>query len=294
MEGEKGMSNDLRSLHRVHWLTEQILAKDDPITLEQVEKFGKNPGVLIPNEAVSLFRLPVERYCMTSQWIPDGVGGVIFGGCDQQKSGQHTFICQNREYYVGPVVSVIPLGVYKGAFIRIEKDTTKEDRDQNTKLMYGDKIVLVTALIQHALLRRDGSVLIIRQSGFYSEHLTVNLDSGDSTPCRTTELTYQSLMESPVGIVYGVYRDKNFKLKFGCFEQDSNLNPNDNIRCAVELPGQQFAQVEEARHKMERWVFKSGPHPTFQNVSSIFSHPDHGLCYMGRVGNHIVTMKVPS
>lgn len=287
-------TDELSALRRMHWLTDQILAKEDPITLDLIEKFGKNPGVLIPEDAIGLFRLPVERYPTSSKWTPDGVGGVIFGGCDQQKTGRLTFFCQKREYYVKPGVSVIPLGMYKGAFIRIEKDTLKEDRDQNEKLMYGDKTVLVTAFIQHALLRRDGSVLIIKQSGFYSEHLTVNLDSGDATPCRTTESTYESLVESPAGIIYGIYRDKNFDRKFGCFEQDPILNPNDKILRAVELPGNQFAQVEEARHKMERWVFKSGPHPAFQNVSAIFNHPDHDLCYMGRVGNHIVTMKVPA
>jgi hypothetical protein len=284
-------TDELSALRRMHWLTDQILAKDDPITPDLVIKFGKNPGVLIPDEAVGLFSLPTEEMHGIGNWIPDGVGGVIFSGFGRRVI-EHKFICLNREYQIGPTTSIVPLGVYKGEFIRIEKDGLAEAQCHDSVLMYGDKIVFLTSGINHALLRRDGSVLIVCEKMFCSEYQTVNLDSCASTPCSTTTRRYKSLMESEAGAVYGVYAD-DYVLKFGRFEEDPIANIQDNVLHGVELRGNQFAEVTTARHKMERWVFKSGPHPTFEKVSSLFNHPTHGLCYMGHVGNHIVTMKVP-
>lgn len=284
-------TDELSALRRMHWLTDQILAKDDPITPDLVIKFGKNPGVLIPDEAVGLFCLPTEEMHGIGNWIPDGVGGVIFSGHGRKVIG-HKFVCLNREYKIGSTTSIVPLGVYKGEFIRIEKDGLAEVQCHDSVLMYGDKVVFLTSDINHALLRRDGSVLIVREKMFCSEYQTVNLDSCALTPCSTTTRRYKSLMESEAGAVYGVYED-DYVRKFGRFEEDPIANIHDNVLHGVELLGNQFAEVKTARHKMERWVFKSGPHPTFQKVSALFNHPVHGLCYMGHVDNHIVTMKVP-
>lgn len=49
---------ELRALKRMLWLQEQILARQQPITEEQLERFGKNPDVIIPDLAVELRRLP--------------------------------------------------------------------------------------------------------------------------------------------------------------------------------------------------------------------------------------------
>lgn len=288
------MSKILDALRRMNWLTEQVLAKDDPIPLEQIEKFGKSPDVLIPDEAISMLRLPAERYSSNiSNWIPDGVGGVIFAGYDQQKGDTCQIVFQGRECYGVQQGALTLLGLYKGEIVYILWNLYAD------RLMHGDKLIHEARHLQRALLRQNGSVLLLRWQGD-TEYWTVDLDSGEATTGCKTIRKYKSLMESPSGEVYAVFEDKHVHVfenervyKFGLFEQEAIVNIHNHTLHAVALDENQFAQAEEARHKMERWCFKSGSHPAFQKVSSIFNHPTHGLCYMGRVGNHIVTMKVP-
>lgn len=280
------MSKVFDALRRINWLTEQVLAKDDPISLEQIEKFGKSPDVLIPDGAISMLRLPVERYSGNiSNWIPDEVGGVIFVGYDQQKGDTCQIVYQGRECYEVQQGAVTLLGTYKGEIVYILWNLYAD------RLMCGDKLIHEARNIKLALLRQNGSVLLMRWRG-ETEYWTVDLDSGASTICCKTDGLYKSIMESASGKVYGVFEDDHHR-KVGLFEEGPIANVHDNILHAVGLLGNQYAHVESARHNGERWSFKSGLHPAFQKVSHLFNHPTYGLCYMGRVGNHIVTMKVP-
>lgn len=58
--------------------------------------------------------------------------------------------------------------------------------------------------------------------------------------------------------------------------------------------GRSYAYIANGRHDQKRWVINGELQSAMDWVSELFEHPDHGLCYYGRIGNKLLTLKWPA
>jgi hypothetical protein len=161
---------ELKALKRIQWLTERVLAKVNPITDQQIERFVKNPDACFSESVISMRRL-AENHKHVYQFMLMPGGELAYrADCNNQEVA----VIGSEVFPLKPYLS--PLGKYdlitviegkllwidtRGFFSRdfdLVSDSWELQADAALKL--GNQKVFEGSGFYRAFLQRDGSVLI--------------------------------------------------------------------------------------------------------------------------------------
>lgn len=355
---DKWKDRELAGLWRVHWLEDQILAKQDPITEDQLERFGKNPEMIIPDRAVELRRLPAE-YSGIQELLLTADGELAFLA---KRDGEYVAVVGDRVtllqrkgfwgngpdlgvYHLLGVANVDPLWVGTHCFM-VGDDIGSDPWDElraNWELKLGDKVLFKTQGVEAFLLLRDYSFIYCVRAKEKNTYKIVKFSNGqEQTIVELETRPIKRFVETADGTIWCFWLDdhgtwicdslKNNGQQYlrnivdivdirkgtlfieqlnSRFPRSSSLQrPNrlampilhrakaigecEYISSFTEFAdGRRYAYIGQARHGQQRWVVDGVPQPACNWVSRFFQHPMHGLCYLGLVGHHLLTMQVP-
>ncbi len=174
--GRDWSTPELRALKRMQWLSEMVTANDDPITDEQLKRFGKSPDCIIPERVVWVRRIPLEDGQISNPMLSDE-GAFAF--LTKDKEGVPVAVVGDRVTKIGsrpdghPDLSVRKLvGVVDGKPLWIDthafmvEDLAQGDWNNRAmwRLRLGKKVVFKTEGVTAFLSLKDGSyVYCVRQ-----------------------------------------------------------------------------------------------------------------------------------
>ena len=353
---DKWKDRELTGLRRMHWIEEQVLVRQDPITGDQLERFGKNPEVIIPDRAVELRRLPEAYGSIESPMLSD-TGELAFltthkGWFVVAVGERITKIHKVSSgcmvdlgiYYLIDVVEGQPLWVDTHGFL-LGDDVGCDPWNFQARwtIKLGDKTLIETKGVEAVLRLRDGRIVYsvrTNEKGVYQIRYFKNsfneaifeqekrpikrfvetadgtvwcfwLDDHDIWICDSLKNDGAQYLRNTVDAVetsqgirwirqivshpeLGEFRSLQVSShKALVFSASKRLGEPEYISSYTEFAdGQRYAYIGQARHGQQRWVVGGVPQPACNWVSRFFQHPTHGLCYLGLVGHHLLTMQV--